>query len=432
MQIIGAILCTLVGLRVAQSIAAAYQEQARAATRGRLALDLLNEQVSAAKALRVRREQQQLHWNGYRKFRVRDKVVEAKDICSFYLVPHDEKPLPSFRPGQFLTFRMDLPAGGDDKGTRKPVVRCYSLSDAPPASHSRDHNYYRITVKRVPPPPDSRHPPGRVSNYLIDHVKVGDILDVQAPRGDFCLDPESAHPVVLIGGGVGITPVLSMAETILRVNPSRHVWLFYGIRCGPDHAMKDRLRQLDQAYENFHLHVCYSCPHEGDWEGTDYHTRGHVGVDVLKQVLKVNNFEYYICGPPAMMNTLVPALEEWGVPKDRVFMEAFGPATVKKTSTVATLPAAAAPGTASPSITVEFSRSGKSVQWNGTHASLLDLALENSIEIDSGCRAGSCGSCEVAVKSGSVDYTVDSRTECGAGSCLTCVSVPKGHIVLDA
>ena len=423
MQIVGGIICILVGLRLAQSIVGSVHAQSIAKTRSARSLKLMDEKIAATKALRIRREQQQTHWNGYRKFRLDKKITEADATCSFYLVPHDNKPLPHFRPGQFLTFRFNLP--GPKPGESKATVRCYSLSDSPHDDH------FRITVKRVPPPRDGKHPPGLVSNHLHDNVNVGDILDVQAPRGDFALDPEGTTPVVLIGGGVGITPVLSMANAIIRSGSSRDVWLFYGVRCGRDHAMKKHLQQLDNAYENFHLHVCYSCPEDGDQEGADFHHAGHVSVDVIRDVLKVCNFDFYICGPPPMMNTLVPALCEWGVAKDRVHSEAFGPATVSKPKPKK--PSSGADGkSGEPKVTVQFSRSDTNIAWDGTSDNILEFAQENGVAIDSGCRAGSCGSCEVAVKQGKVAYNEEPGAECREGSCLACIAVPDGDLVLDA
>ncbi len=161
-------------------------------------------------------------WPGYRSFHVERKVPEdsAGQVCSFYLVPEDGKPLPPFLPGQFLTFQLDIPAPA---GGTQTVVRCYSLSDAP------QPNRYRISVKRAPSPIGSAHPPGASSNYFHDLVEVGSTLKVRAPGGHFHIDRSDA-PVVLIGGGVGITPMLSMLNWCLTAQPGREVWLFYGVR----------------------------------------------------------------------------------------------------------------------------------------------------------------------------------------------------------
>lgn len=163
-------------------------------------------------------------WPGFRTFRVERKVAEdaAQSVCSFYLVPEDGRPLPPFLPGQFLTFRLDLPRA---TGGVEHAVRCHSLSDSPKAGN------YRISIKRVPPTAGSAVPPGRSSGYFHDQVAAGSLLQVRAPAGRFCLDRSDA-PVVLIAGGIGITPLLSILNWCVAEQPRREVWLFYGVRDG--------------------------------------------------------------------------------------------------------------------------------------------------------------------------------------------------------
>ncbi|MDG2391326.1 MAG: 2Fe-2S iron-sulfur cluster-binding protein [Planctomycetaceae bacterium] len=424
MQILGSILISLIGLRLVLSLLDVIRTQRHSANQRRKSLELLDERIASIRALRKQRETQQTHWNGYRKFRVDRKVLEADNICSFYLVPHDGKPLPKYRPGQFLTFRFQLPDLNTKKS--KSVVRCYSLSEAPRPG------YYRVTVKRVPPPPGVDAPEGRVSNYFHDHVIEGDILDVQSPRGDFFLEPTERSPVVLIGGGVGVTPVLSMANTILETDIQRDVWFFLGVRCGREHPMREHLQQLDEQYDHFHLMVCYSCPEGCDESEKIFHHKGHVDLAVISETVKVCNYDFYICGPPPMMETLVPALKDWGVPKEKIHTEAFGPATVNRAKKSSTPQKSQADSENKPEITVQFSRSETCVTWDHNQSSLLDFALDQGIEIDSGCRAGSCGSCEVAVKQGEIEYTVEPSVEVGRGSCLACIACPKTNLVIEA
>lgn len=437
MQAAGFILCSLVGLRLIQSIVKEFKARAAADDVSARSLTLLDQKIQATKALTRQRQQEQLHWNGYRKFRVSKKVLEANGITSLYLIPHDGKPLPTYRPGQYLTFRFQLPGiplpgdqvRHDQPSQSKPVVRCYSLSDAP------QEDCFRITVKRVPALRGSDHPPGVISSHVQDQVKVGDLLDVQAPRGDFALDPNGTNPVVLVGGGVGVTPVLSMLNAIVMAESSRDVWFFYAVRNGSDQIMKGHLTNLADAWPNVHLFVCYSKPEKSDRHGIDFHDSGHLNVDKIRDVIKVCNFDFYVCGPPAMMDSLVPALIEWGVQKQRIHSEAFGPATVKAVPKTKPADDSSTSGTAtqnSAAATVYFSRSNQKVAWDGSADNLLDLASNNGIRIDSGCRAGSCGTCIVAVKEGATELTSDADGGCDDGSCLTCVSVPVGDVVLDA
>jgi ferredoxin-NADP reductase len=368
------------------------------------------------------REKNEFSWSGFRKFELARKVQEGGGICSFYLRPHDNKTLPAFDPGQYLTFRLDI------AGQPKQVMRCYSLSDSPKP------DYYRVSIKAVPPPRDKPEvPAGLASNFFHDQLKEGDILDVKAPGGHFFLDTTKHTPVVLIGGGIGLTPVLSMANRIVDIGSTRETHLFYGVRNGKEHVMKEHLERLATENENVHLHVCYSSPGDDDVEGRDYHHAERVGADLFKRVLPSNNYEYYFCGPPPMMNSLFEGLREWGVPEKDINYEAFGPATVqkKKEADTATDKApAAASGDAA--FDIAFEKSGTTAAWDPSVGSLLDLAEENGVDIDFGCRAGSCGTCIVAIKSGEVDYLSEPGEKPEAGSCLACVCVPKGPLALDA
>lgn len=422
MQVVGSILCGLVALRVAVSVIGAVQDRFAKRHRAELSLELMRQQIAAAGALLARREQEQTSWAGYRKFQVAKKVIEAEGVCSFYLEPNDRKPLAAFQPGQYLTLRIDL------SDQAKPAIRCYSLSDAP------DTDRYRITVKRVPAPRGMDVKPGLISNHLHDHVKPGDILDIQAPRGHFTLDPHTAaNQVVLVGGGVGITPLLSMANTVLKLGPERDVWLFYGVHSGRDHAMKEQLRDLVENFDNFQMFVSYSSPQNEDKPGVDYDLEGHMTVEFMKSKLKVSNFEFYVCGPPPMMESIVKDLKKWGVPEHRILTEAFGPATVKKVAKKPDTKSDSAESDAkSTKVKVDFSKSGKTCAWSDDCTNLLDLALDNGVTIQSGCRAGNCGTCEVAVKSGKVEYNVECGAEPAEGVCLTCVAMPQSDLVLDA
>ncbi|MCF6283516.1 MAG: 2Fe-2S iron-sulfur cluster-binding protein [Candidatus Polarisedimenticolaceae bacterium] len=361
-------------------------------------------------------------WSGFREFIVQHRVMEdkAESICSFYLTPADGQPLPSFKPGQFLTFKLQIkdPVSGESKN----IVRCYSLSDSPQL------DYYRVSIKRVPAP--AGHPgfqPGRSSNYFHDHVQEGMRLSVKAPSGHFYLMEKEPLPVVLVGGGIGITPMVSIANALLNSGSSREIWLFYGVRNSADHAMKEHLQSLQQAHKNFHLHLCYSRPIEQDIEGNDYQHRGHVDINRLRLILPLKRHQFYVCGPRAMMESLVPALEEWGVANEDIYYESFGPATLPKHKKAK--PQASKPVEA---ITVTFSKSGKSVTWNPDAESLLALAEDNDIDVDSGCRAGSCGSCQTKLESGGVEYNQEPDADVEAGHCLLCISKPKNNLTLTA
>lgn len=366
------------------------------------------------------RERSELSWNGKRKFEVVRREIEnpAGDICSFYLAPHDKRPIPPFRPGQFLTFELPIP------GQPGPTVRCYSLSDSP-----LNRDFYRVSIKKLGPPPKQPDaPPGLSSNFFHNNLKEGEIVEVMAPAGEFFLNEESERPVVLIGGGVGLTPVVSMLNSIVASGSRREVWFFYGVRNRNEHAMYDHLKQIAKDNDNVHVVVCYSQPSETCREGIDYDRKGFVSVDLIKSMVASNNYEFYICGPPPMMEMITQHLEEWGVPESDINFEAFGPATVKKTQE----PASEAEAGAAQAIKVVFSRSNKTVQWGSGAETLLELGEANGIRMNCGCRSGSCGTCLTALKQGEVEYIYRPGKQPEAGSCLTCISRPKADIVLDA
>lgn len=350
-------------------------------------------------------------WSNLRKFQVDQLIKEAGDVTSVYLKPHDKKPLPPYKPGQFLTFGLKIP------GAEKVVTRCYSLSDR------FTPDYYRISVKKVPPPPDKQGvPPGLSSTYFNEIVKVGDIIDVRAPAGGFHLDPFEHHPTVFIAGGIGITPVYSMLRSVLEHNPARETWMFYGIRNSPSYVFKEELEKMRREFPNFKLVVVNGNPEATEKEGVHFDKKGHLTVALMKATLPNMNYTFYLCGPPPMMTTVVKDLEEAKVPSDKINFEAFGPASVKKTST------AAAPSSG-PEIKVSFSRSNKSISWTNQLGSILELAEANQVNLASGCRAGNCGTCVVAIRSGEVQYLKPPSFETEKGTCLACCAIPKGPVL---
>jgi hypothetical protein len=360
-------------------------------------------------------------WTGFRSFKVARKVCEDADqsVCSFYLEPEDGAALPVFRPGQFLTFRLDLSTAA---GGTEPVIRCYSLSDAPGADG------YRVSIKRVLAPAGSALPPGRSSNYFHDRVAVGSQLEVRAPSGHFYLARGEA-PVVLIAGGIGITPLLSMVNWCLAEQPGREIWLFYGVRNGRELIMKSRLEAMTASLPNFHLHLCFSQPRPEDVAGRDYQHRGRMDVALLRQELALKPYECYLCGPGPLLESLVPALEDWGVPASRIHFEAFGPSSIKRKDGPETSPVQ---DEAAASLVVNFARSGRQLLWRPGAGNLLAFAEENGIAVPSGCRAGGCGTCQTSIGSGEVVYGQPPDFDPEPGTCLLCVSSPKSSVTLEA
>jgi hypothetical protein len=400
-------------LQVAAGTYGSLRRRVVEARRHRIALDLFRARAERELGiLQFERQRREAAWDGYRKFRIERKVVEAKNICSFYLVPHDHMPIPPYHPGQFLTFLLRMPEHAD------PVVRCYSLSDSPTRS-----GYYRCTIKRLPPPPDKPDARGGLASSYFHSLEEGALLDVRAPSGNFFLDVNSVRPVVLVGAGVGITPLLSMLNMMCESESRREVWLFYGVRNRAEHPMFDHLKELAAAHETVRVVTCYSEPTLTCREGEHYDVKGHPSVELIRRVLPSNNYEYYVCGPPPMMEAVTKDLREWGVPDDDVHFEAFGPASVKRV--------VPADGVAE-SAKIVFMRANKSIEWSQADGSILDLAEKNGIRLNCGCRAGNCGTCETAIRDGRVSYVVETGFKPREGVCLVCVARPQGDLVLDA
>lgn len=363
-------------------------------------------------------------WSGFRAFRVARQVVEdpAGQICSFYLEPEDGLELPTFKPGQFLTFRLDV-AKVDGCGSEQ-IIRCYSLSDAPQPDH------YRVSIKRTPAPPGSGLPAGRSSNHFHDHIQAGSTLQVRAPSGHFYLEPGTA-PIVLIAGGIGITPMLSMLNWCLRQQPEREVWFFYGVRNSREAAFARQLQSAAASNPNIHLRLCFSDPLPEDRLGQSFHHPGRVDVRLLRMELPLKPYHYYLCGPTPMMEAMVPGLEDWGVPDSHIHFEAFGPASIKRRKAEATQTANEAE-TPVGDITVTFAKSGKQAVWSPRSGSLLEFAEAQGIAIESGCRAGGCGTCQTTIRSGAVAYRQSPDYDPEPGTCLMCVCTPKTHVTLEA
>jgi ferredoxin-NADP reductase len=260
-------------------------------------------------------------------------------------------------------------------------------------------------------------------------VQEGDRLSVRAPAGHFYLEPDDP-PVVLIAGGIGITPLLSMLNASLLAGEGRQIWLFYGVRNSAEHAMKAHLEKLAREHANFHLHVCHAEPLPTDRQGTDHQHAGLIDITLLRLTLPLKPLQFYVCGPRPMMEAIIPALEDWGVPHSDIHYESFGPATLTRTER----PDAGADDTSrlAETATVTFSQSGRTFVWDGSAESLLAFAECNGIDVESGCRAGSCGTCQTAIEQGTVHYDQRPDFMPMPGHCLLCIARPASDLVLTA
>jgi uncharacterized protein len=396
-------------------------------------------------------------WEGLRHLRIRRRVPDpdCPGVTSLHLVDASGRPLPPFLPGQYLTFDLDIPGHG------RPVVACYSLSSAPGGDD------WRITVKALEG--------GRSSPYLALRAREGDLLRARAPIGRFTLDPRGADPAVLVGGGIGVTPLMSMlhaaaaadARDVIedptsprggassisspraessrradiiedptsprggtssissRAESSRRadIIVVLGMRHGAEWPLRREVEALARASKRITLHVRLSRPRAEDaWPA------GHVSAETLFEVVPPADrpYAFYVCGPPAMMADVTAGLRRLGVPESQVRVEAFGTASTRRLRAVA--PPVA---TAGDTPLVTFARAGKTVPWDPAAETLLGLAEKAHVPIPYACGVGRCGTCMTRLSAGAVRYPVEPSFRIHPGFCLPCVGLPDGPVTLD-
>lgn len=253
-------------------------------------------------------------WEGWRDFVVDRVEPESEVITSFYLRPADERPIKAFAAGQYLTVAPEVPGHGR-------LVRNYSVSSAP----GRDT--YRISVKREDSPESAPYaPPGAVSGYLHRDGAPGLVLPVRPPAGDFALDDETERPIVLISGGVGLTPMMSMLDTLLDRGTLREIWFVHAALHGRHHAMARHVREVVEAHPHVHSVVFYEYPTSEDEPGRDYDHAGRITMDWVRDTLPIREADFYFCGPRGLMRMLALGLRALDVPEERIRFEFFGPA----------------------------------------------------------------------------------------------------------
>ena len=251
-------------------------------------------------------EQSSGGWHGWRRFRVAQKIQESEVITSFILRPVDRGPVLLHRPGQYLTLRLDVPGQPDTK-------RNYSISCAP------NGEYYRISVKR------EANGQG-VSRFLHDQVQVGTILEATPPAGDFFLDEEPRRPVVLLSGGVGLTPMVSMVEAIAEHHPDLEAHYVHGTISSATHAMDDHVRSLAKRHGHISVATFYEKPAADDMPGEAYSHDGFISIDWLERNTPLHRADVYLCGPKPFLRAFVSGLSLAGISPDRIRYEFFGPA----------------------------------------------------------------------------------------------------------
>jgi nitric oxide dioxygenase len=252
-------------------------------------------------------------WNGTRTFVVSRKVPESDCVTSFYLKPKDGGELPAFKPGQYITVHIDHPV-------TPTSPRNYSLSDGWREPH------YRISVKREPALQDDA-PEGLISNHLHDEIQEGDCIELGPPCGEFTLDPNEkvAEPIVFLAGGIGVTPLLSMAKSLLQAQPTAEVVFVQAARNSASQAFANELKTLAESSPGLQLRTIYDAPLPDDLTSGECDETGLLTKELIAEWTPVGTARYFFCGPKPFMNLVHSSLSEMGVADNRLQYEFFGP-----------------------------------------------------------------------------------------------------------
>ncbi|MFT6909202.1 MAG: nitric oxide dioxygenase [Oleiphilaceae bacterium] len=247
-------------------------------------------------------------WRDLRQFTVIEKIAESDVITSFVLSPTDGGMVMNYKPGQYLGVHVD-PKLSDNK-----EIRQYSLSDAP------NGQTYRISVKRETLPIV-----GVVSNYLHNEAEVGSHIHVIPPAGDFFLEVQTTTPVVLLSGGVGLTPMVSMLNKLVKDNHQGDVNYLHACLDSKHHAFSSHVASLAEQHENVFATTWYQTPEANDKLGIDYHHAGFINLDTVSDKILQPDTHYYFCGPVPFMQAINDKLLGLGVKGEHIHYEMFGP-----------------------------------------------------------------------------------------------------------
>ena len=336
--------------------------------------------------------------------KVKDITKETSDTITVHL----KQPLFSkikYKPGQFLT--IVLPING------KSVRRAYSLSSAPTIDETLS-----ITIKRVEN--------GLVSNFVNDHLKVGDKMEIIEPMGHFCLEPDKnlSRHIVLFGSGSGVTPLMSIAKSILMFEPKSTVSLIYGNRNTDTIIFKAKIEEMQKKYgERFNIvHVLSRA--EENWIGYKGRIDKSLAINVLTLLPKFDKdkTEYFMCGPEGMMDEVVEALNSLQTPKERIHRESF----VSSTASEAKEDAKNAAGGIERDVMIILDDEEHRVTVK-PGSTILEAGLDAGLDMPYSCQSGLCTACRGKKKAGEVKMDEDeglSEMEIKDGYILTCVAHP--------
>ncbi|MBR0783179.1 2Fe-2S iron-sulfur cluster-binding protein [Bradyrhizobium iriomotense] len=358
-------------------------------------------------------------WKG--KLRICAIYQETPNVKTFRLQAPGGGAIPfAFLPGQFLTYAIEIDG--------KTVRRSYTI-----ASSAAQTAYVETTIKR--------EDGGLLSDYMHGHLKEGDLVEVAGPSGAFTFTGAEADSVVLIGGGVGITPLMAAIRYLSDIAWPGQIYLVYGAQTTEQFIFRDELEYLQRRMNNLHVAATMMRAAGTSWMGSE----GQITAEFLTQAVPdLAKRRVHLCGPPGMMEALRKTLVGLGVPREQIKTEAFGPArgAVPPPSKVAAEApmaqgeagnrgaASVGPATA----TIRFARSGK-VAALPPDKSVLEVAEGAGVSIDYSCRAGVCGVCKTHLLQGNVTMEVqDALTEDDKanGLILACQAKSVGDLVVEA
>jgi ferredoxin-NADP reductase len=342
-----------------------------------------------------------LHAHGYHKLRVKDVVRETHDASSFVLeVPDELAETFNYRPGQFCAFRVSV------DGVEQ--VRSYSMSSAPEIDAD-----LTVTVKRVAG--------GLVSNWFLDHIGVGDVVEVTRPAGVFCPQDGADRPVLAFCGGSGVSPVMSITKHVLT-DTGRSVRLLYANRDRDSVIFDDALGGLRGANPD-RLAVQHHLDDAGGFLTADA-IKAFVGTDA-------SDADCYVCGPGPFMDLVEAELVELGVPPERIFIERFLVEQQEK-EVAATATGEADREARLPDEVSVILGGKKTVVKYQPGDTLLETARRGGLRPPFSCEAGNCATCMAFLKEGTVRMRANNALtpeEVEEGWVLTCQSLPSGETV---
>lgn len=364
-------------------------------------------------------------WSG--ELRVAQIVPETPTVETYRLVDLSSDRLPfEFLPGQFLQVEIEPEPG-------KSVRRSYTIASSP-----TQRAYVEITVKR--------EIQGVVSRYLHDSVNVGDRIKVSGPFGSFTFTGSDADSIVLIAGGVGITPMMSVLRYLTDTAWPGEIFFVYGARSTEEFIFRAELEQLERRHDRLHVLATMQRSPGTVWLGPE----GQLTKELLQAgIPEIGRRRVHLCGPPQMMSTVKRLLQELGVPDAQIHSEAFGPASLppdnapvaESSSTdggpptpLVTPPTKPQPVEVAPT-TITFSISGVSAPLPAGQT-VLEAAEEAGVEIPYSCRVGVCGVCVTRLLEGEVSMAVEAGldpADKAQGFVLACqAKSTRGPLVVEA